>query len=1082
VKLGLRYRRCALAFALSCMSSTPLAVLGQAPAAPAGAAEAEAETDGGLYVVAFEAASNLPIAGLRLISEDRVATTGESGAAELVVPAGMRAVQLVVPSAGGAGAAIELPPVYVGAGEITQVIVTIADGPKLESIEIEGPEPPADGAPAKPEVREPAAEARAQGNIVGRVLSLESREPVSLARVFVRGQDAEAQTDDDGRFSLALPAGVHTLSVIHTRFSTQTIDNVEVRPAVTTELSVELTPAALALDDFIVTAPHIDGTVASLIDARRESAAATDSIGADDIGRTPASDAAGAAQRVVGATIVDGRYVYVRGLGERYTNARLNSIPLPSPEPDRATVPLDLFPAQIIKSLEIAKTFTPDIPADFAGGSVQIETITIPETAVFQLTLSGAWNSQATLRAQESYEGSSTDWLGFDDGSRQLTDGVPSEYPLENGFRKPDGTRVTTAERDALAPALNSNMATQRFVAPPNMGGSLLAGDSLKLGKDTRLGAVASLSYGRTFTNRHVIMREFVPSGRSREEGDLDTWSDFESDRTQDLVRWGAFGTVTLAISKEHSLSLSGFRSQLADKETNIYRGYNSNSAATLANTQLSFAARALNLLQLHGKHTFAPLAGATLAWDLNTARAARDEPDTRDVVYQLNPRGYTYLSSGNSGRHFFAEQIEDSRGGGLDWTQPIPGLLHDTKLKLGGRVTWRDREFEARRFYFRRTDESHPDLLCGPEFDPRACPARLFRDENVTGEALRLQEILSPGDSYRAGLDVYAAYAMADAALIEQVRLVGGARIETTQQHIVSFNPFTSDDLDDRNEIESTDLLPAAAIIYAPTEQINLRVAASRTLARPQLRELAPFNWADVWGGIPISGNPNLTLTRILNTDVRFEYFPSLREILAASVFYKHFEDPIEPVIVAGTSLNQRTFANAKGASLYGLEFEVRKELAFIAPLFEDFSVNANLTLATSHIEVEQTAMDQSGIGFLTNTERAMVHQAPYVVNLMLDYETPGGTMLRLLYNVSGPRLVAVGTGGMDDGYVHPIHQLDFVAAQRLSAHFMLRLSVRNILDARWVVTQGKENAEDRVTEAWHEGVTATLSLRGQL
>jgi outer membrane receptor protein involved in Fe transport len=250
------------------------------------------------------------------------------------------------------------------------------------------------------------------------------------------------------------------------------------------------------------------------------------------------------------------------------------------------------------------------------------------------------------------------------------------------------------------------------------------------------------------------------------------------------------------------------------------------------------------------------------------------------------------------------------------------------------------------------------------------------------------------------------------------------------------------------------------------------MRAALGRTLARPQVRELAPFSFTDYFSGKENGGNPELKLTKIWNADLRFEFFPTLREVAAFSIFYKNFTDPIEPVLVPGGNNIISTFENAPGANLIGIELETRKTLDFLASALKDFTAIFNLTLATSRIQV------QEGESFVTNVSRPLVHQAPYVLNLALDYENPQGTGVRLLYNVVGRRIVEVGTGGLGDIYEQPRHLVDVAASQEFLDHFQVKLTIRNILNApvRW--TQGKEDDEANLTRRYTTGAVYTLSL----
>ena len=543
-------------------------------------------------------------------------------------------------------------------------------------------------------------------------------------------------------------------------------------------------------------------------------------------------------------------------------------------------------------------------------------------------------------------------------------------------------------------------------------------------------------------------------------------------------MRWGALGSVSYEPHPDHRLMLLGFHSQLSDKVTTLLSGNvggkdepNRGRRAS----RLSFVARSLDLAQLTGEHTFSDLDDAALTWNGSLGFANRDEPDTRDTVYAFEPDNgrLKYLGSDNqSGRHFWSEQTERSISGGLNWTQPLKEAENDTKLLLGGLVSLKRRDFEARRFNFSdNNQDENPAKICEGDALTGACVDKLFLVQNI-GPLLFFNESTRETDAYEAALDVYAAYVEADIGLTRDFRLILGERLERTVQTVDPVNQFVAGDFvgKDSADLRSTDLLPALALVYSATSKAKLRASFTRTLARPQVRELAPFAYTDYFSGRENGGEPDLELTKIWNADLRFEFFPTLKEVAAFSIFYKRFKDPIEPVIV---SPNIGTFKNAESANLIGVEFETRKTLDFLAKTLEDFTAIFNLTLATSRIQVVQ-----QGELAVTNASRALVHQAPYVLNLALDYTSEGGTGVRVLYNVVGRRIVEVGIGGLEDIYEHPRHMVDVSASQDFLENFQAKVTARNILNAEVRQTQGKEDVTENVTRSFTTGAVYTVSL----
>jgi outer membrane receptor protein involved in Fe transport len=898
-------------------------------------------------------------------------------------------------------------------------------------------------------------------------------EPLLEAQVSVVGTRYKAITDIDGRFRLELPPGTYNLRFFYELHEPARLNGVQVAAGELEKITLQLTPDENSVDVVEVETEADRTALEGQILSRQRSASVGDGIGRAEISKTPDSNAAQAAQRVVGATIVGGRFVYVRGLGERYSNALLNGAPLPSPEPDRAAVPLDLFPAQAIQGITINKTFVPHLPGDFAGGSIGIETREIPTEFLFNVQLSGGYNSDATFRDRLSYRGSSMDWLGLDSGTRSKPGNLPDRL-LSPTSPKPGGGNYTEADLTALGRSMNSYMSATTAFTPPNHGLSLVVGNGWRLGPKQRLGAMASLSYGRTYeVVEDGIIREFRSPENRRDS--IAPRLAYRSDRGLDMVRWGALGSVSYEPHPDHQLMLLGFHSQLADNTTQTWEGDLFEEGTRAHATRLSFVARSLDLVQLSGEHKFPDLANAQLKWFGSLGLARRDEPDTRDVVYNYRADldRWAYYGSVDSGRHFWSEQNERSTVAGMDWTQPL-SKDESTKLMFGALANLKKRDFEARRFVFEDAAPGDPNPLkyCAGSALPGNCPDKLFLPENI-GSLLALREQTRGSDAYQAKLDVLAAYIEADVGLTRDLRLILGERVERTVQTVDPVNQFEAGNFveNQRAELESTDLLPSLSLVYNATDKTKFRAALTRTLARPQVRELAPFAYSDYFSGRENGGNPELELTRITNADLRFEYFPTLREVAAFSIFYKNFADPIEPVIVPP---NIGTFTNTEGANLIGAELEGRKHLDFISERLRDFSVIANLTVAHSRIQV-----GEQGETPLTNTSRPLSQQAPFVLNLMLDYTNDtSGTGVRVLYNVTGPRIVEVGTRGLDDVYEQPRHLVDLTLSQDFAKHFQAKLTARNVLNApvRW--SHGEDGEAEKVTREFKTGAIYTASL----
>ena len=916
------------------------------------------------------------------------------------------------------------------------------------------PEPPPDVVPDTDAVSDatPAGEApdpsrpppRGKGAVWGVVKSRDG-ETLLEALVTVIGRKDYATTDVEGRYRIELAPGTYQLRVQYELHRPARVKNVRVVPGRVTRVDILLDPDVSAVEEVTAVEAEVErASAATQLFLRKNAAQASDSVGAQDIAKTPDRNAADAVKRVVGTTVVDGRYIFIRGLGDRYTNTMLNGSPLPSPEPDRQAVPLDMFPALVLSDLTVSKTFTPDMPGDFAGGSLNIHTRDLPNKFLFQTTLGIGANSESTFGKRLSYPGGSLDWLGIDDGGRKL----PPQVPASRVTRlNSDGT-LNTSLGD-VGRGVNTPMETDRTVNLPNGNLSGVIGDSFKLGKERVFGYMGGFTYSRRFQSRSSEIIRTYGLDPTR-PGQLKQLNDYRGETGTDTVTWSGLGTVTYAFDNDHKVSLTGLYSRNSEKEGRLLTGYNDEQANVIRDERLRFVNRNLVYGQLRGEHRFRKLEAAELQWTALWSRAQLSDPNLRESVYVGDAdQGFAYRESTQSGQHFYAAQGETTRSGSLDWTQPLSkgggGLGENaTKVKAGGMVTLRGRSFNARRFRFLQVPGADPASFRQP-------PDQLFTDDNV-GRAIELDEWTRATDAYAAQYDVYAGYVMTDVGITSRLRFVAGERIEVSRQRIQSFDPFSPEAERVESSLNRTDLLPSANLIYKLTSEANLRLSATRTVARPQLRELAPFVFSDFFGAREILGNPDLDRTNVLNLDARFELFPRIGEVLAVSVFHKRFTKPIEPIIIP-TSRGVVSFQNAKGAVNTGVELEARKSLDLFTPALKELTFLGNVTIVHSRVD-----LDTAQTGIQTSSSRPLAGQSPFVVNMAVDWNHERTkTRVRALYNVFGARISQVGLNGIPDMYEQPRHLVDLSAAQGIGEHLDLKATLENVLNAPVRFTQGE-------------------------
>lgn len=901
------------------------------------------------------------------------------------------------------------------------------------------------------------------GRITGRVVSTQTDEPLPSVQVFLGGGRPGTLTDLDGRYLLLrIPAGTHEVVVQLIGYSKKTVTGVQVRPGATTVLDIGVDPQAVALEEITVSAKRERGSTAALLSMRQRSATVVDAIGAEQMRSSPDGDAAAALQRVPGVSVVDGKYVYVRGLGDRYGATTLNGAPMPSPEPDKKVVPLDLIPSSLLESIVTAKTYSPDQPGDYAGGLVQINTRRLTNLDIFKVGLGLGWNSRSSLRSGLGYPGGSYDWLGFDDGTRQLPAGVPADRPVFAGVT------LSTEEVAELGRAFSGGA-----WGPGSSGIPLDQSVSLVFGSEVELfgrplSFLGSATHNTSWTHKDDLVERVFASG-----GSADPEVDYSGLVTNQSVQSGALLDVSYGLGRTDRLSFSALFNRLVDDEARVLQGYNIDSNTDQRNTRIRYLSRAIVSTKLEGAHEPALLGGASLAWRLGASMAGREEPNTREVLYRRGPQGqFLWDNFIQSGSVFHSEMEDAVLSAAVDLKAPFSLRGLPASLALGGSADTRTRENYVRRFRF---------VPMGVIADSvRAlAPDELFAPEHIGPHAFQLQEATFRADNYDAEQEVAAVYAMMDAEVLPRLRLVGGARIERAVQEVSPRDLFQAD-LDPLTpaRLDDTDVLPGVNLTYELRNGMNLRAAASQTLARPQFRELAPFAFADYAGGHLVVGNPGLQRSRIRNYDLRWEWFFRPGALVTTSAFYKRFDRPIEVLVLPSSEL-LKTWVNAGSATNEGLELEARAPLGILADALDSFALNLNLTLVRSDVEAGGTARIYTAATGLTeiavvDVDRPLQGQSPYVINAGLSYGNAAlGTAATVLFNRFGRRIDAVGSQVLPDVYEEGRSELDVVVEQRLPRGFTAKLSASRLLGASVEFTQGGDTLR-----SWDAGRSVSLSI----
>lgn len=894
---------------------------------------------------------------------------------------------------------------------------------------------------------------RNMGTVTGTVYDSQSGRVVRSAQVKIVGADHTVFTDLDGRFALQIPIGIHNLVVSMEGYFDQPLDGVMIEAGKAVYIDPILVPKNLLTGEkVVVTADTVQAaTFRSVLLERQLSEAISDAISAEDIRKNPDSDAAAVLERVTGVSVVEDKFVYVRGLGERYSSTQVNGSMVPSTDPEKKVVAFDLFPAALINKISTLKSFTPDQPGDFSGALVKVDTVEFPAEFLFKYSAQVGYNSNVTGKSILGYKGSGMDWLGFGYKSRK----IPSAFPAARITKKNDltGSGFSPQQLQSLGQGLKNEWEAVREKADPDLSQSITIG-----GTKGRLGGIFSATGSRKFSHIEESVHSYQPSN-----GDLVPWNTFTNDRSVETVKSSLVGNLCYKLGRDHKLMWKTFYTRDSSDETRLLYGYSSGNSADERDTRLRYLEEKLITSQLAGDHYFPALANSLVQWRMAYSQAGRGEPDMREVIYrsEQGKNDYFFSPEGQSGFRQFSDQQDRIYEPGADWSMSLMRKGMQINLKTGGLYQHRGRDFSSRRFVFQILDRSI-DLRQGPE--------QLFHSDNIAPDRIELREITRFTDNFDAGQSISAGYAMADFLLNPQWRLLGGVRYEDSRIWLNTFDPYTPSLTPQKTRLNNRDLLPAASVVYSLTRAMNLRTSYSRTLNRPEFREMAPFQFTDISGRSTILGNPNLKQSSIHNYDLRWEWYADGQDLYSAGVFLKRFHKPIERVLYYAADL-LTSYANISRASNHGIELEARKGIGFLSSRLERFRLYGNYSRVRSEVVIG----DISGL-VMTSRKRPLQGQADHLLNLQLEYAHPGtNTDFRILYNLIGRRITEVGSNLLPDVYEQPNHFLDLSIGQRFRSlpRMQFKLSLQNILNRYMHELQG-----DRLYNGYRSGRSVGIGI----
>lgn len=920
-----------------------------------------------------------------------------------------------------------------------------------------------------------------KGIVRGTIIDDETGEPLFSASVMAKGTTVGVVTDFDGNYDLKLDPGVYTIQASFIGYNTINIEGVEVTAdAVNVLNNIRLAPSSAQLEEAVVTAEVLRNTESALLTVKKKSVNVMDGISAQNFRKIGDSDAASAAKRVSGVSVEGGKYVYVRGLGDRYTKTILNRMEVPGLDPDRNALQMDIFPTSIIENMVVLKSFTADLPADFTGGIVDIETRSFPSKKIFSTSLSLGYTPGMHFNSEYlSYDGGSTDFLGFDDGTRKL--------PVDPDMYVPDPASVKPGDAETLenvTRSFNPVLAAMEKTSFMNVSAGVSGGNQYKVDGKT-IGWSGALSYKNNTDYYSDWQQNFWQKPYSTSEFEL----------RPDVANKGRLGINNVLLSGmlggalkmgKSKYELNVLRIQNGEKKAGYFRRdqYIGNPGEYYRDN-LEYSQRSLTNVLLSGEHINDD-ASWTFAWKVAPTLSTIDDKDVRKIPFEYDNGQFKYApSTAEEPERIWRELDEVNIPVRLDFIREHKLFGDNAKLKFGAGSTYKKRDFTIYN-YFMKIDNYDPRrvVLTG-DANELLDPSMIWTAAKDTGTYIDYNFV--PSNSYSSFSTNFAAYVSEELELTTRLKAIVGLRAEKFDLY------YTGQDqnrnrYEDAQFISKLDFFPTASMIFNLNENANLRGSYSRTTARPSFKEASAAQIEDVLTGITFIGNPEIRPTYINNMDLRIERFMEGAQILSASAFYKTFDNPIEIVSFAAAPDNVQP-RNLGDAEVFGVEAEIRKNFDFIAPNLSKLMFIANASWIESRLRYgteqksarEFAARDGEEVG----EYRPLQGQAPYLLNAGLSYsDQEQGFESGLYYNVQGPKLAIVGISQTPDVYTEPFHSVNYKLMKSFGKdkQYELSLSINNILNDKREMYAKSYGSSDQLYSRYNPGTTFKLGFRYSL
>jgi len=924
-----------------------------------------------------------------------------------------------------------------------------------------------------------------QGFVTGLITDAVTHEEIITAKVYNDDMSVIKLSDFNGKYALALKPGKQYVNCQFIGYETDSVE-VNVVANETVDVDFKLVESREMMDVVVVTSKRITTSAVATLSFEKEAKTVTDGIGKEEMSDRGVSDAADAVKQVPGATVEGGKYVYVRGLSDRYSKTVLNGADIPGLDPNRNSVQMDLFPSSLIENIVVYKSFSPELPGSFTGGLVDIKTKEFPNKFTLLFSAKFGFNTQSSFNSSFlTQDGKSLDNLAMGASQRQLPSHVSNTSVEDFPNQGMDNEKL-----NSYGKSFGRNFEPTNSLSGLNGSYSFSIGNSIKLKKKSefpKLGYFVGASYKKLFSYYdNGEQGRYKLTGSTAENDKLNTELILEDSKGVQDVMWGTLGNLSLQFNANNTISLVANRFQNGINSVRYLEGKNYSDASDLyfQTRTLLYQQRELTNGQLKGAHTlFASEdhdVNVKMNWIGSYTNSTQKTPelkfftndyvinDNKDTLYDLQPALYSDPSQ------FSRLMSEDNLNLKVDFK--IPFALFGTEkksknvLKVGGYYLSKYRSFTEKRYDF--VTQSGANTNYDGNVNDYVADDQ-FNSGDYTNGFIYVQNASEKRNNYIGTETNYSAYALTDLVFGDRLDVRIGARLEMNDVFAKSMNPN-----DKAGSLSNVDILPSLNSTYEVIKDtFKIRLGYSRTLARPSFRELAPFSSFDFVGGNVFVGNPDLKQTLVDNIDLRFEYYPTYRENISLGLFAKNFSNPIERAFNPEAANAELTWKNVENAKVYGAELEFSKHLKKGIKFVEDLTLGGNFTYVKSivSIPIKELVVIKNQDPSAKDT-REMFGQSPYIINAFVNYKNKSGINANVNFSVSGKQISVITIGATPNVYQQARPKLGFNISKKIN-NFSLKLSADNLLDSKYVSSYSYKG-EDYVFSSYTKGRTFSFKV----